>query len=259
MMNTDTVVRTEKKKVMKFLLFLLGCFVLGAISGGMMGFLGDKNLMPVKEKLVEFLSDIAPFLFIACNVILLILSLISYMKAKHQYSQWDGVDETVIDNIEYQLNYPMVFSNIAVILNLAFFAIMIFFIEANYYQGSFARILEKGIVAIFFLGLAWTIVMNNCTVNFVKKLNPEKQGSVFDNNFQKQWEESCDEGQKLIIYKSAYAAFKWVNYICISLWVLGVIGIFSFHTGVLPVIFVCIIYFISNMAFMVTSIKLEKL
>ena len=149
MMNTDTVVRTEKKKVMKFLLFLLGCFVLGAISGGMMGFLGDKNLMPVKEKLVEFLSGIAPFLFIACNVILLILSLISYMKAKHQYNQWDGMDEAVIDKIEHQLNYPMVFSNVAVILNLAFFAIMIFFIEANYYQGSFERILEKGIVAIF--------------------------------------------------------------------------------------------------------------
>lgn len=258
MMNTDTIVKTDKKLVLKFLAFLLGCFILGAICGGSIAILEDNNLIPSNEFFAKPISSITPVLFIAFNVIFLVLSLVSYFKSKHQYNHWDGGDESVIDTIEHQLNYPMVFCNIAMIFNLVFYAVIVYFIENNYYHGSMKTIIERSVPVVFLLGLAWTVIINNCTVNLVKRMNPEKQGSVFDRNFQKQWEDSCDEGQKLIIYKSAYAAFKWVNLTCITLWVIGFVGIFSFHTGILPVIFTCIIYFVSNMAFMVTSIKLEK-
>jgi hypothetical protein len=92
----------------------------------------------------------------------------------------------------------------------------------------------------------------------IKKFNPEKKGSAFDMNFQKQWEDSCDEGQKLVLYKSGYTAYKYVNYTCLILLVLGMVSMISFKTGILPILFVSAIYLVTTIAFTVTSMKLEK-
>lgn len=257
-MNKNNKTRTEKKTLINFLLFLLLCFILGCGTGGIMAAFSKDNLGALKQHLSEIMSILTPVMFIAMNVGLFIASLIFYFKAKKKYSHWDGSDENLIDSIEYQLNYPVVFSSVADIANLAFFSALIYLIENNYYAPNIKSIATLLSIFSFFAGMAWTLAIANSTVNLVKKMNPEKRGSVFDFKFQKRWEDSCDEGQKLMIYKSGYVAFKSINYTCIILWVLGFISMLSFDTGIMPVIFVCIIYIVTTVVYMVTSMKLEK-
>lgn len=38
-----------------------------------------------------------------------------------------------------------------------------------------------------------SVIQQKNAVDFLKIVNPEKSGSVYDMNFQKKWIESCDE------------------------------------------------------------------
>lgn len=79
--------------------------------------------------------------------------------------------------------------------------------------------------AMFLLALVMLIVtifasvtQQKNAVDFLKIVNPEKSGSVYDMKFQKKWIESCDEMEQQMIYKAAFHAYKVTNYLCLTLW-----------------------------------------
>lgn len=56
------------------------------------------------------------------------------------------------------------------------------------------------------------------------------------------------------------AAFKSVmvtNWVCIGLWCISVVGILSFNFGIIPVLFVTIIWLTSTITFQIAGRKLE--
>ena len=65
-----------------------------------------------------------------------------------------------------------------------------------------------------------------------KELNPEKKGSVYDVKFVDKWEDSCDEAEKILIYKCAYKTYNKMSGLYIGLWIFCVFGnaIFDFDS-----------------------------
>ncbi|MGL6219074.1 MAG: DUF3169 family protein [Lacrimispora sphenoides] len=66
----------------------------------------------------------------------------------------------------------------------------------------------------FIAAVICTIVTQQKIINFEKEINPEKRGSVFNQKFSKKWEKSCDEAERLSIYKSTYTSYRAVTVTC---------------------------------------------
>jgi hypothetical protein len=105
---------------------------------------------------------------------------------------------------------------------------------------------------------AMEILIPKLTLDIEKKLNPEKQGNILDLEFQKVWLDSCDEAQKLMVYKAGYTAYQSTNIACLILTLAAFICSVIFQTDMLALIFVCIIWFVTNMSYMIRAARLEK-
>ena len=95
-------------------------------------------------------------------------------------------------------------------------------------------------------------------IDFLKEMNPEKKGSIYDVKFSKKWEESCDEAEKLAIYKCGYKAYNSVNTACIVLWLFCFIGSSIWNFGIMPVAMVSIIWFVLITSYTLESYKISK-
>ena len=103
--------------------------------------------------------------------------------------------------------------------------------------------------------MIWQLFIQAKTIDLEKKLNPEKKGNIFDSNFSKDWENSCDEAEKAKIYKSGYKAFKVAVISCMAMWIISVFGQLFFNTGLLPCITLTVIWLSMTIAYYVEAVK----
>ncbi len=253
----------EKKKnqkiYIKFALILLVSLFIGFFLGIISNIL--KQMLPDMKNLSKLILSasvyMVPVLFVGMHITCAAIAFFQYNKCKKMMAAWDGEDDTTINEIEHKLNIPITLASICTVLNFAFFAILIHIANQDAVTRRTFIILDFLNIVIFILGYVWILSITHLTVNLEKQLNPEKKGNVFDTKFMKEWEESCDEAQKLIIYKAAFSAYKTGNSICSTLWIVGIILEFTVGNGLLPIIFTCIIWLGIQIAYTVTSIKLE--
>ena len=95
-------------------------------------------------------------------------------------------------------------------------------------------------------------------VDFTKVLYPQKNGSVYDIKFSEKWEDSCDELEKLMIYKAAYKAYKTTNGMCCFGLVAMILLSFFFHYGPLPAMLVGCIWLAHTVSYYLEARRLEK-
>lgn len=110
---------------------------------------------------------------------------------------------------------------------------------------------------VFVISYAMMVLLSKLIVDLEKKLNPEKRGSVFDFNFQKEWEASCDEAEKQIMYKAAYQAYHAVNIACMIMWAVSFMGMLVFQAGLLPMFCVTAIWGTMITTFSVVCARME--
>ena len=110
----------------------------------------------------------------------------------------------------------------------------------------------------FIVGVLTLTVLQQKIVDCVRLMNPEKRGSVYDMNFNKKWEESCDEAEKFMIYKAAYKAYRVVSILCVFLWMIFVILGMVTGIGFLPTITVIIIWVVLVCVYNYYCIKYQR-
>jgi hypothetical protein len=113
-------------------------------------------------------------------------------------------------------------------------------------------------LAELIVSLFWSSVLQQKAVDLEKQINPEKRGSVYDLKFAKKWEDSCDEREKMIIYKSAYLAYKTTSRFCIGLSIVLMLGSLPFGYGPLPAGAVLLVWLVQLVRYCVAAMKLEK-
>ncbi|MCM1498327.1 MAG: DUF3169 family protein [Clostridium sp.] len=210
----------------------------------------------------DSLTAALPPLYLVLAVVSLIAVCLLYLSCKKMYQilQDNPEDDDLWDRLEDKLNQPLILSNVMTILDIFFFGCVIWIAEFHSYgkSGGCETVILAADFILFFVIFAVAMLVSKGIVDIEKKLNPEKQGNVFDFKFNEVWFSSFDEAQKLITYKAAYKAFMDTNYTCIILYILAFMGMFIFKTGIYPLLCVCVIMLVNNLSYMLRAAKLER-
>lgn len=208
--------------------------------------------------------------FITGLLLLIGISLYNYSKAKKMNDSWNGEDEEVMDEIEKRQNLALLWNSILMVYSFLFFPLSIsasglFEIAESTGDGlpalSMLRIISAfGTILTFAASIIFYTVIYKRVVDLQKRLNPEKQGSIFDFQFLKKWEASSDEAQKQMMYKAGYRAYRTTNVACVFIWLITFYAQMFFDTGVFPVVCICFVWLVLNVSYSlsVMSIKRKK-
>jgi amino acid transporter len=240
-------------KKVKWAIRIAACVLLGAVCGFTAAKLADGG------DLSEIFDDIdgkkvgivLMILHIVIAAGMLTVAYVLYSKASKAAKNLDPDDDEAFDRIEAMTNTPLMAANLTLVLGTGLFGCAEYFLLDS---GKWLAVISP---AVFVVSIILASVLNARIVEFEKKLNPEKKGSVWESNFQKQWLDSCDEAQKQMIYKAGYEAFRVSNSLCSVLTVLVLLAQFVFKLGVMPLVVVTLVWLTMNLTYMRAAVKLE--
>ncbi len=69
---------------------------------------------------------------------------------------------------------------------------------------------------------------------------------------------SCDEAERLIVYRAGYQAFLSTNVVCLILCIVTFIFTFLFKTDIMGFVYVCMILLVNNVSYMMRVAKLGQ-
>ena len=245
-------------------LLAAGIAVLAGIGAGMFA----RNMKDVISNLGVIISQNRDLLSIIVSSVMLLMNMgmaiicfIQCRTLKRQVADWraEGENEEELDLLEYRMNIPIIITSIGMVINF-------FLIAMNWRLGiseeeltPIANMMTGLGNAIFCLSFVIEMAVQNRILKLEKELNPEKKGSIFNFNFQKEWLGSCDEAERLVEYKSGFRAYMIGQYVCIGLWLFCIIGQLTFDIGIMPIICLTIVWLTLVCTFLFEHLRLEKL
>ena len=261
--------KENKAALKKFIPMLIVCALIGGLVGGASSFIGYSDFSgSIVEAALLIVNMVSPWAVIILGVLSFIVCCVIYRKARAMYEgaltsakvtgepeESGEPDEQIIEAVEDKLSQGMFILSVIMIVQMLFFGIMMADLE-NIADSSFA--LAMAAAGVFVAGNLAQLKQQQLMVDLEKEMNPSKKGSVYDAKFRDKWEESCDELEKIIIYKSAYKAYKTTALTCVILWIVTATLSIAFKTGPLPSIAVSIIWLVQTVSYCREAMKLER-
>ena len=249
-MENNTVKRDNRKALPKYLLILFVAAIFGGAMGFAAGWVGHDNLSEVIATAVaDGLTAAAPWALLGTSVVSLALILWLYRAAKALFTGWDGEDEAVMDRADEKLNWALLLTAAQMVLDMFFFAV----------AQSAHNMTALWSVLFFLVSIFLLVFAQQKIVDLTRRMNPEKQGSVYDTKFKKKWFESCDEAEQKQIGQAAYKAFNVVSTACPILWLALLVLSYAFNFELLmPTFIVCFIWLLMQVSYCLECIRLGK-
>lgn len=248
----------KKNTIWPFVAFcaLGGC--VGLFIGILAGFTEGFNFTALKEIAKNVIIYAAPVLLLLVFVFVFIYSLTGYIKSKKAIAIWDNEDEEYIEKVEAKLGIIISMLTIALVMVYSLFGINMY-AQFNLVSGDvFMSMLPLSIATL--IAMIATIFYNTfiqrACVELIKKINPEKKGDTLSINFQKEWEQSMDEAQKLMLFEAGYRTYKVMNYVLMVAWMICTLGI-MFGMGLMPSLVTSALWLTSTITYSVYSYKVE--
>ncbi|MBF0578736.1 DUF3169 family protein [Erysipelotrichaceae bacterium RD49] len=256
--RNDEIKKSNRKALPMFILIVLICGIIGGVAGYTAAKYGLSRLAAGFGDAEAFFGEkIAPWLLLIVAIVVLVVCIPIYKQAKSLYASWDGEDEVVSDEIDQKLSKVIWVSSAALVFG--------FFLIAAAYSGGFEILDGASNIPLFFMSIvAFVLIMvegvmlqQRC-VDMAKKMNPEKKGSIYDTKFQKEWLESCDEAERIMIGKCALASYGATNKACAILAAALAICALIFGIGFVPSLAVCVIWLVNMYAYYKEAAKYNK-
>ena len=258
--------KENKAALKKFIPMLIVCALIGGLVGGASSFIGYSDFSgSIAEAALLKVNMASPWAVIILGVLSFIVCWVIHRKARAMYEraltaaasagESGEPDEQIIEAVEDKLSQGMFILSVIMIVQMLFFGIMMADLE-NIADYSFA--LAMAATGVFVAGNLAQLKQQQLMVDLEKEMNPSKKGSVYDAKFRDKWEESCDELEKVIIYKSAYKAYKTTAMTCVILWVVTATLSIAFKTGPLPSVAVTVIWLVQTVSYCREAMKLER-
>ena len=248
----------DKKAMKKFAAVMLVSLIVGACAGIGLVIVKFYGIEVVNQMLEQILFVVLTYGMPVVTVVVTAVVIAIYVNSRKAFRNWDGESEEPINTVERRLAYALWLVAINIIWNYFVFGAAFC---SHYWDGIQNENLAGNVLvmAVFFIAAIFiTLVEQQKIVNLEKEINPEKMGSVYDTKFQKKWEESCDEAEKLQIYKCGYKAYRVTYNLCIGLWVFCVLGGFIWEFGIVPVLMVTVIWAVMVTVYSMESIRYSK-
>ncbi len=229
--------KEDKKFLGKFLIILACSFVVGIVLGFGMAFMKDIDAATaISDAIYAFATVIAPYVSVVFVLVMGTVLLFAYTTAKKRIAAWDGENEEEYQKIDSFLGNVLSALNIGTVFTYFFFAVGFDNIAGR------SGLADACYLLGFIAAMALIIIGQNLIINLTKEMNPEKKGSVYDMKFIDKWEDSCDEAEKILIYKSAYKTYTMMSHLFIGLWVFCIFGSHVFSWGLMPVTMVSLLW-----------------
>lgn len=225
----------DKKYSKKFALIMVISLVVGLLLG-----LGCISLMDADRDLLDHLSMwVIP---VCADILMWIAMVIGFPVAAHLMKKAaalsaasDEEDDRAEERIESLLNLALA---IQTCLHVLVFTCsgMTFSVLGAMNNGlilskeTFLIVWISGLAGMI-LCLVLTVIQQRSVVNLVKERNPEKQGSIFQIDFNKTWLNSCDEAEKAQAYKAAFKSYRVGAHACLLMWMLSIFAVMLGWTG----------------------------
>ena len=172
-----------------------------------------------------------------------------YRSAKALFTDWDGEDDDTMDRADEKLNWALLLTAAQMVLDMFFFAV----------AQSAHNMTALWSVLFFLVSIFLLVFAQQKIVDLTRRMNPEKQGSVYDTKFKKKWFESCDEAEQKQIGQAAYKAFNVVSTACPILWLALLVLSYAFNFELLmPTFIVCFIWLLMQVSYCLECIRLGK-
>ena len=249
-MENNTVKRDNRKALPKYLLILFVAAIFGGVLGFAAGWVGHDNLSEaIATAVADGLTAAAPWALLGTSVVSLALILWLYRAAKALFTGWDGEDEAVMDRADEKLNWALLLTAAQMVLDMFFFAV----------AQSAHNMTALWSVLFFLVSIFLLVFAQQKIVDLTRRMNPEKQGSVYDTKFKKKWFESCDEAEQKQIGQAAYKAYNVVSTACPILWAALLMLSFAFNfSPLMPTFIVCFIWLLLQVSYCLEAIRLGR-
>ena len=150
-MKNDEIRQANRKALPKFLLFAVACVLIGGLIGYASGYGAANGEVAqfagmMKEAGAFFGARVAPWLMLATAVIVPVVCIPIYRRAKKLVGAWDGEDEDVSDAVDRKLSAVLWLTSAALILS--------YFLIAASYSGGFSIFDSRESTIVFFIGIA---------------------------------------------------------------------------------------------------------
>lgn len=242
--------------VLKFLIIVLGAAVLGFFGGFGVMWLRETVLAGQAGAMADVGARLAralPWVSWVVHLALTLAALVLYLDCRARFQAWDGEEEDLIEGVEHRLGVSMLLDNLMMLLGFLFFTLLSGTMELlegwQFWLG----------LAAFLYCMTASIVLTRLSVNLTKRINPEKRGDVLELKFQQTWLASCDEGERAVIYQSAFKAYKVASYTCMGLWLVCTLAQVTLGlVGPAPGVCVLLVWLALNLTYTLEALRLQR-
>lgn len=250
----DKIRQENRRKLPGFLLFV----ALGAAIGAFIAIFSNWLAAAVSPaeltgSAILALSVALPFVALLC-VPFVIAALWCLRKSQTLFARWDGDDERLPEQIERCLDWALLWASTTQFLVLLSLGLCLSLLPLGAVGASVALMVPIFCVVMMFL----SVHLQRRVVDLTRRMNPEKQGSVYDVKFRKKWYDSCDEAERRRIGEAAYAAYIATTYTSLALWVvMALLNIFV-PVGPLPILAALAPWGAGQLTYLLHCIRADK-
>lgn len=248
MNHNPTEKKTRNKITRNFFLVVLA----GGVFGGIIGFSSnffESRLSGLLSAINIGLQISSPWVNLLIGAVALLVSFLTLGKAKTLSTGWDGEDEASYEQIDQALTLSMGSASVGTILTMSWYGLTVV-----------ARFHDRCSIVLFLVSTALFVLydfffafLQRKGVDLMRALNPEKRGDALSLHFQKEWLESCDEQEKLRVYRASYKAFTCLPVVCGAIFVLLLLGAMNYEVGILPFLITGGIWLTQTLIYLIDS------
>lgn len=250
----DPVARDNRQNWPKFVAVLIVSLFVGGVIGYAMAWVaGDLSLDGVADGIGAALGACAPWI-VLCSLLFWAGGVVCYRRAKGIFSAWDGESEDVPEAAEHLLSWAILWLTVTQFFSFVAFSVATSLVPLGHvaYPGLLMATVE------FLAVILLVLFTQQRVIDLTRRINPEKQGSVYDFKFRKKWLSSCDEAERQRIGQAAYSSFLVTARVAMLVWMVMVFANLILPIGPLPVLAALIPWAAGQISYLGACLKMER-
>lgn len=257
--KTKTTTEEKTRGIRDLLFKMLVSAVIGGILGLLIGYLHFSQQGDLPAFTSRWLALIQG-LILPGLLIITLLSIILQESIFRKLKEVSGLLEAAEDEDFHRLDYEE--ERIGALLvgaNVMSQVLCIVLFSFGYSFDYLKDLPALSSCLVFIICFVYCGCMQARYIQLTQAVHPEKKGNVASRKFRQQWLESCDEAEKEIIYQSAYKAYALANTLLGILLFVTLVANLLFHTGILAIIVVGIVYLAQTLTYCRSCVQLKKI
>lgn len=239
----------NKKTILRMIVLMVIGGIIGIIFSLGLLKLNQPAYISIAAQAGHFIVKNSLAIYIGLFLCLFLPAVYHFQKAKRNFNQVtdmaDDKDDAYEKAGEKSFNLSMLFNGVYLILNM-----MLFGMTFDKTRGDFFVI-----IFLVMFGAICASVLEIIAIKYIQKNDNRLKGEPTSFRFHQDFLESCDEAEKLKIYKCGYNAFQLSKNVTLGFIVFTILSNLILNTGIFPIFISCMIMLIQVTSYSYYALK----